>query len=175
MGGSAGDIAELSHTFSAAVGARQTVAVLLPVRLAADPPWAAGPFPFAAHDRVADAAARGSPGPSRRPRPSRRPARPYTVVFLAPGAALGAALSDGGPMGGELPSSADLLLRSRAAFLGHRPDSGPGDFYDGAAVGARAAHLDAILPRSAFSRYWATPRRGTWCRRWPYRSPARRC
>jgi hypothetical protein len=135
------------------------------------------------------------------------------VVFLAPGAALGAALSDGGPMGGELRSSADLLLRSPAsratpadlplpverpagmrsgavrntadrsalvlrqgaAFLGHRPDSGPGDFYDGAAVGARAAHLDAILPRSAFSRYWATPRRGTWCRRWPYRSPARRC
>ncbi|SFF17321.1 hypothetical protein SAMN05216251_109100 [Actinacidiphila alni] len=109
--------------------------------------------------------------------------RPYTVAFLTPGPGLTAALRD--PETGELPDSADWLLRSLAsrstpadlplppedfaarriganristdwsvlvlrqgaAFLGHRPDPGPGsgDFYDIAAVNARAAYLDALL------------------------------
>ncbi|MEE4541456.1 hypothetical protein V2S66_05670 [Streptomyces sp. V4-01] len=272
MGGSAQDTGELSRSFMAAVGSRQTVAVLLPVRLAAEPPWTPGPFPFPVTDGVADTAARSrlfTPASARAlygqrwhtrgaaerdgwrldamellRTPSARsphralavlhftvsgtpllpalraisgragsagadpltgalepaallsgvastdppaspfaPARPYTVAFLAPDAATGAALRDDGPMGGELPASADLLLRSLAsratpadiplpaerlaglrsgavrmsadwsalvlrqgaAFLGHRPDTGPGDFYDHAAVGARGVHLDAIL------------------------------
>ncbi len=45
--------------FLAAVGVRQTMAVLLPVRLAADPPWTQGPLTFTHEGRtVADAAAR---------------------------------------------------------------------------------------------------------------------
>lgn len=262
----------------AAVGVRQTVAVLLPVRLAADPPWEGGPLPFALRGRVADAQARRrlftpaaaralydrrwhrtasvTQGPLRLdglellrtptarsprqalaivhftvedgapplpllraishrqgsgadpltgafapaellagvadPAPDASPfalARPYTVVFLTPGAGLTDALRD--PESGELPVAADWLLRSLAsratpadlplapeivprlqeeanrisadwsmlvlrqgaAFLGHRPDpgpgsgpgAGPGDFYDFAAVNARAAYLDAVL------------------------------
>jgi hypothetical protein len=49
---------QLTADFLAASGVRQTLAVLLPVRLAADPPWEAGPLPFAAAGRVADAALR---------------------------------------------------------------------------------------------------------------------
>jgi hypothetical protein len=110
-------------------------------------------------------------------------ARPYTVAFLTPGPGLAAALREPGT--GELPPSADLLLRSLAsraapsdvplapeylpqlrteadrisadwsflvlrqgaAFLGHRPDPGPGagSFYDYAEVNARGVYLDALL------------------------------
>lgn len=267
---SAGDTRELAAEFMAAVGVRQTFAVLLPVRLAADPPWESGPLPFAVDaETVADArtrrrlftpaAARAlyerrwhrvvsvTRGPLRldglellrtatarspqqalailhfsmvnaplmpllrsfserrdaEPSPlngefdpaallagvadTRSPAspfalaRPYTVVFLTPGPSLSTALRD--PVSGELPDSADLLLRSLAsratpadlptppeaqarlrdealrissdwsvlvrrqgaAFLGHRPDPGSGDFYDYAALNARAAYLDALL------------------------------
>lgn len=38
-----------------------------------------------------------------------------------------------------------LIGRHGAAFLGHRPDRGPGDFYEFAAVQARAVYLDALL------------------------------
>jgi len=258
----------------AARGTRQTVSVVLPVRLAADPPWAAGPFPVADHDGAAEAAARRrlfttaagrvlydhrwhrraavTHGPlrldgmellrtpstrapdqalavlhltapdapllpllraySRRrqtsdPDPLTGPldpavlltgvadtapppapfalARPYTVAFLTPDALTPCALRD--PDTGELPLSADLLLRSLAsraslsdlppapeslpglrsgidrvsadwsalvqrqgaAFLGHRPDTGPGDFYDYAAGNARGVYLDALLLGSA--------------------------
>ncbi|HEY5833356.1 hypothetical protein [Streptomyces sp.] len=270
MSGSAEDAARLTDEFLAAVGVRQTMAVLLPVRLAADPPWAVGPLPFELDGRASDAASRRrlfTPAAARAlyerrwhrrtavaegalrldgmellrtptarsadqalavlhftvrdtpllpvlralsgrrhapdPDPLRGPfapgtllagvadtgapaspfalARPYTVVFLTPGAGLGAALRD--PSTGELPLSADLLLRSLAsraapsdiplppehapglrtqanrisadwsalvlrqgaAFLGHRPDTGSGDFYDYAALNARGAYLDALL------------------------------
>jgi hypothetical protein len=49
---------QLTARFLAAAGVRQTLAVLVPVRLAADPPWDGGPLPFAAQGRVADAAQR---------------------------------------------------------------------------------------------------------------------
>lgn len=38
-----------------------------------------------------------------------------------------------------------LVYRHGTAFLGHRPDQGPGDFYEFAAVQARAVYLDALL------------------------------
>jgi hypothetical protein len=38
-----------------------------------------------------------------------------------------------------------LVGRHGAAVLGHRPDQGPGDFYEFAAVQARAVYLDALL------------------------------
>lgn len=38
-----------------------------------------------------------------------------------------------------------LVLRHGAAFLGHRPDTGEGDFYDFAALHARTVYLDALL------------------------------
>ncbi|WP_245771385.1 hypothetical protein [Actinacidiphila guanduensis] len=38
-----------------------------------------------------------------------------------------------------------LVLRQGTAFLGHRPDTGPGDFYDFAAANARGTYLDALL------------------------------
>ena len=38
-----------------------------------------------------------------------------------------------------------LILRHGAAFLGHRPDTGEGDFYDFAALHARTVYLDALL------------------------------
>jgi hypothetical protein len=263
-------MARWTDEFLAAVGVRQTVAVLLPVRLPADPPWPAGPLPFEVNGGVSDADARqrlftpaaaralygrrwhlrpavtrgalrldgiellrtpaaraadqalaivhltvtdapllpvlrelsgrrgaAGPGPltgafapeallagiadTAPPASPFALARPYTVVFLTPGADLGAALRD--PDSGDLPQSADLLLRSLAsraapsdiplapeylaglgtdmyrisavwsalvrrqgaAFLGHRPDTGPGDFYDHAALSARGAYLDALL------------------------------
>jgi hypothetical protein len=37
------------------------------------------------------------------------------------------------------------VLRHGAAFLGHRPDAGEGDFYEFAALHARTLHLDALL------------------------------
>ena len=257
--------------FLAAVGVRQTMAVLLPVRLAADPPWTQGPLTFTHEGRtVADAAARQwlftpaaaralyerrwhrstavTQGPlrldgmellrtpsarvpqqalavlhftvegapllpvlrafsGRRQSPDPDPltgaldpaalldgvadtgapagpfalARPYTVSFLSPDASTASALRD--PGSGELPQSADLLLRSLAsraapsdvplppehlpqlradadrisadwsalvlrqgaAFLGHRPDTGPGDFFDYAALNSRTVYLDALL------------------------------
>jgi hypothetical protein len=266
----AGDIARLSDEFLAARGTRQTLAVVLPVRLPADPPWTAGPVVFAADGGSSDAVGRRrlftpaaaralydrrwhrltavEQGPLRldamellrtptarspqqalavlhftfvsapplpllraisgrrlatEPDPLRgafeptallagvadtggpeRPFalfRPYTVVFCVPGAEPVAALRD--PATGELPASADLLLRALAsraapsdlplpperlaelrtrpsrisadwsvlvlrqgaAFLGHRPDSGPGDFYDYALLNARGVYLDALL------------------------------
>lgn len=38
-----------------------------------------------------------------------------------------------------------LVLRQGAAFLGHRPDSGAGDFFDFAALHSRTVYLDALL------------------------------
>ncbi|AJT64781.1 hypothetical protein T261_3111 [Streptomyces lydicus] len=38
-----------------------------------------------------------------------------------------------------------LVLRHGAAFLGHRPDEGDGDFYDFAALHHRTVYLDALL------------------------------
>ncbi|MER8043362.1 hypothetical protein [Streptomyces sp. NPDC094032] len=38
-----------------------------------------------------------------------------------------------------------LVLRHGAAFLGHRPDAGDGDFYEFGALHARTVYLDAIL------------------------------
>lgn len=38
-----------------------------------------------------------------------------------------------------------LVLRHGAAFLGHRPDAGDGDFYDFAALHVRSVYLDALL------------------------------
>ncbi|WP_435244427.1 hypothetical protein [Streptomyces sioyaensis] len=38
-----------------------------------------------------------------------------------------------------------LVLRHSAAFLGHRADTGEGDFYDFAALHARTVYLDALL------------------------------
>ncbi|CAG6393945.1 conserved hypothetical protein [Actinacidiphila cocklensis] len=38
-----------------------------------------------------------------------------------------------------------LVLRQGAAFLGHRADTGAGDFYDRAAYNARTVYLDALL------------------------------
>lgn len=58
MSQSTGDTAELSARFLAAVGTRQTMAVLVPVRLPADPPWPAGPLPLAAEDGMAEAVVR---------------------------------------------------------------------------------------------------------------------
>ncbi|WUH94116.1 hypothetical protein OG900_30970 [Streptomyces sp. NBC_00433] len=256
----------------AAVGTRQHVAVVVPVGLGADPPWAAGPLPFEVGGQAADAdrrrglfttaAARalydrrwhtwesrsegalrldgmellrtptaraaqqalavlhftvadGTPiMPLLRAVSHRRQAgrsdplagalapaallsgvadttaaaapfalsRPYTVAFVAPGPALGPlALRDAAT--GEVPPEADeflrslasravpddipaapesvpahraevrrisadwsaLVLRQGAAFLGHRADTGPGDFYDWAAHNARTVYLDALL------------------------------
>lgn len=270
---SAGDAAELTARFLAAVGTRQEMAVVVPVQLATDPgepAWAVGPLPRSHRDPAAEAAGRrqlftaaagralydrrwhsetavvngslrldglellrtpsprspqqalavlhfiveGAPIlPILRALSGRRqsadpdplqgvfdpaallagvagtdgPAgpfalsRPYTVAFFTPDAALREALRD--PVTGELPLSADLLLRSLAsraapsdiplapehvpdvradagrisadwsgmvlrqgaAFLGHRADSGPGDFYDYAARNARGIYLDALL------------------------------
>lgn len=262
----------VARAHSAAVGTRQRFSAVLPVALAADPPWAAGPLPYPNAGRTADAAGRrglftpaagralyegrwhtwGSavegplrlegmellrvptarapygalavlhlavePGtallPLLRAISHRRqvgrgdplggalapgellrgvadtaapagpfaPTGPYTVVFVAPGADLGAlALRD--PAGGELAPGADVFLRSLAsrsspqdlplapealpqlrakvwristdwsalvlrqgaAFLGHRPDTGPGDFYDWAEQSSRTVYLDALL------------------------------
>ncbi|MFG1810179.1 hypothetical protein [Streptomyces sp. NPDC049040] len=256
----------------AAAGERQHITVLLPVRLAEDPPWAAGPLPFTVGRQVADADGRrglftpaaaralyehrwhlwtshtadplrldgmellrtptaraarqalavlhftvegGTPVlPLLRALSHRRQAgqtdplggamapsallagvadttapagpfalsRPYTVTFLAPGPGLGPlALRD--EESGELPPVADeflrslasrsvpddlpaapesvpemraevrrisadwsaLVLRQGAAFLGHRPDTGAGDFYDWAEYNARTVYLDALL------------------------------
>jgi hypothetical protein len=266
----------LTDEFLVAVGVRQSVAVLLPVRLPADPPWPVGPLPFAPGPGEGDTDA-GSEAVDRRrlftpaaarvlydrrwhlrtavqdgplrldgmellrtptPRspeqalavlhftareapllpvlralsgrrrvtsadplsgafapaallagiadtdPPASPfalARPYTVAFCTPHAGLGAALRD--PVTGELPLSADLLLRALAsrasptdiplpaerlerlrteahrisadwsvlvqrqgaAFLGHRADTGPDDFYVYAARNARGVYLDALL------------------------------
>ncbi|MET8244757.1 hypothetical protein ABZV31_10255 [Streptomyces sp. NPDC005202] len=38
-----------------------------------------------------------------------------------------------------------LVLRQGAAFLGHRPDSGVGDFFDFGALHSRTVYLDALL------------------------------
>ncbi|MFF2328720.1 MULTISPECIES: hypothetical protein [unclassified Streptomyces] len=38
-----------------------------------------------------------------------------------------------------------LVLRHGAAFLGHRPDQGDGDFFDFAALHVRSVYLDALL------------------------------
>ncbi|MFF3450044.1 hypothetical protein ACFYXJ_23245 [Streptomyces sp. NPDC002667] len=38
-----------------------------------------------------------------------------------------------------------LVLRQGAAFLGHRPDSGTGDFYEFGALHSRTVYLDALL------------------------------
>ncbi|SEF68205.1 hypothetical protein SAMN05216223_101711 [Actinacidiphila yanglinensis] len=267
-----GQTEELTRAFMDAVGTRQTVAVLLPVRLPQDPPWPAGPLPVAAHAAEAEEAARRrlftpsagrvlydrrwhtrpDPGLSHGPMrldamellrtastrspdralavlhfsvagapllpllraishrrqsadadPLRGPfdpaallagvaetevpagpfalARPYTVAFMTPPAALTRVMRD--PATGELPLDADLLLhalasraspsdlpkgaeslpelrartnrisadwsarvlRQGAAFLGNRPDGGPGDFYDYAVGNARGTYLDAIL------------------------------
>lgn len=269
MSRSAGDTEQWAADFLAATGVRQTLAVLLPVRLAEDPPWEPGPLPFAVGGRVSDAAARrrlftpaaaralyerrwhrvtsrtqgalrldglellrtpaarspqqalaiahftivdapalpllrsishrrqSAPDPLTgdfhpdtllagvaQPQPDASPfalARPYTVAFLTPGPGLAAALRD--PSTGELPAAADLLLRALAsratpadlpmapevlpelraevnrvsadwsalvlrqgaAFLGHRADTGSGDFYDVAALNARSTYLDALL------------------------------
>ncbi|WP_329180026.1 hypothetical protein [Streptomyces sp. NBC_01477] len=260
-----------SEAHGAATGVRQHIAVLLPVALAEDPPWAAGPLPFEVGPRIADAdgrrglftsaAARAlydrrwhlrtsrAEGPLRldgmellRTPTARSPeralavlhftvadgtpvlpllravshrrqagpdplggamapaalldgvadtaapagpfalSRPYTVTFLTPGPALGPlALRD--PDTGELPAGSDdflrslasrsvpddlplapealpelraavrrisadwsaLVLRQGAAFLGHRPDTGAGDFYDWAEYNARTVYLDALL------------------------------
>lgn len=56
VSGSAGDARELTGRFLSAAGARQTMAVLLPVRMAGDPPWTRGPLPFALDGRPSDAA-----------------------------------------------------------------------------------------------------------------------
>lgn len=263
---------ELTRAFVAAEGTRQTLAVLLPVRLTADPPWPKGPLPIADHGAAAEEAARrrlftASAGralydrrwhtrtdpalvqgpmrldgmellrtPSSRspeqalavlhftvtgapllpllralgrrrgetaPDPLQGPfapatllagvadpevpagpfalARPYTVAFLTPPADLSRVMRDPGTA--ELPLAADLLLhalasratptdlppapeslpavraevnrisadwsalvlRQGAAFLGHRPDTGPGDFYEYALGNARGTYLDALL------------------------------
>lgn len=274
MSGTGGTTDELTARFLAATGTRQHWAVLIPVRLPADPPWDAGPLPLAGTDGAAEATVRRrlftpaagralydrrwhtrsavAEGPLRldamellRTPSARSPrqalavlhftvtgapmlpllrafsgrrqtsvpdplqgaldpavllagvadlggpagpfalARPYTVAFCAPGAGLRDALRDGRT--GELPLSADLLLRSLAsrstpadiplapeslpemradirrvssdwsvlvrrqgaAFLGHRADTGPGDFYDYAARNARGVYLDALLLGSA--------------------------
>lgn len=266
----AGDIREWTERFLAARGTRQTVSVVLPVRLAADPPWERGPLPVADHESAAEETARrrlfttaagrvlydhrwhlrtavehgplrldgmellrtpGTHEPDKAlavlhltapdapllpllraysgrrqttdPDPLTGPlapavlldgvadtapppapfalARPYTVAFFVPDASTPDALRD--PDTGELPLSADLLLRSLAsraapsdlppapenlpatragidrvsadwsalvqrqgaAFLGHRTDTGPGDFYDYAAGNARGVYLDALL------------------------------
>lgn len=264
------ETARLTREFMAAVGVRQQLAVVLPVRVAADPPWPAGPLPWVLDGRPADTAARQglftpaaaralyerrwhrtvtvTEGPLRldgmeilRTPSARSPeralavlhftapaapllpllravsgrrqstdpdpltgalapaallagvadtgapaapfalSRPYTVVFFTPDARLTAALRD--PETGELPLCADrllralasraapadipmapeylpglpaqshritadwstLVLRQGAAFLGHRPDTGSGDFFDHAAHNARGVYLDAIL------------------------------
>jgi hypothetical protein len=257
---------------SAAQGTRQHFAVIVPVALADDPPWTAGPLPFTVSAQVADAdgrrglftpaAARAlydrrwhrwasqTQGPLRldgmellrtptaraarqalavlhftvldgtamlpllRAISHRRQAghpdpltaamapsvllggvadtaapagpfalsRPYTVVFLTPGPAVGG-LALRTPGTGEVPAEADeflwslasrsvpddlpaapesvpdrraeirrisadwsaLVLRQGAAFLGHRADTGPGDFYDWAEYNARTVYLDALL------------------------------
>lgn len=256
----------------AAVGVRQRFAVVVPVRLGDDPPWAAGPLPFEVGPQVADADSRSglyTPAAARAlydrrwhlrtsraegglrldgmellRTPTARAAeralavlhftvtdgtpmlpllraishrretegadplrgamapaalldgvadtaapagpfalsRPYTVAFLTPGPGLGPlALRD--QASGELPAAADTFLRSLAsrsvpddlpsapesvpqlgaeirrisadwsalvlhqgaAFLGHRPDTGAGDFYDRAEHNARTVYLDALL------------------------------
>lgn len=108
-------------------------------------------------------------------------ARPYTIVFMTPGAEDTAALRLG--LQGELPATADrwlwqlasrsnpddfplapetaaeqlasavrisadwsaLVLRQGAAFLGHRPDTGAGDFFEFGALHSRTVYLDALL------------------------------
>lgn len=258
----------MTTDLSDVVGARQVCAVILPVRLESDPPWAGGPLPFEQGARRADAPTRQTyfapaaaralygrrwhrplsvthgplelkgiellhaptstapqralsilhfdvAGPHLLPtlraighRPSSAPdpltgpldpaalmagfadtrppagpfaiARPYTVAFLSPGIAHAHALRD---PSGDLPASADrwlwslasrsteadfpmapetfsvvrqeavrisadwsaLVLRHGAAFLGHRPDTGEGDFYGFAALHARTVYLDALL------------------------------
>jgi hypothetical protein len=250
-----------------AAGVRQTVAVVLPVLLNADPRWAKGPLPFVAGQRRWDAARRGvyfapavaralygsrwhravsvtegalrlegvellraaTPEAPRQAlgvlhftvegprlldvlraighRPGAQPdpltgtldpvalfdgaadatpptapfaiARPYTVAFFTPDSSHTAVLREGE----QLPVSADRWLRSLAsrsleadnpspperlervaveairisadwsalvgrhgaAFLGHRPDQGAGDFYEFAMNQARTVHLDALL------------------------------
>ncbi|WP_335973403.1 hypothetical protein [Streptomyces sp. CA2R106] len=263
---------ELTRAFMAAEGTRQILAVLVPVRIAADPPWPKGPLPVAHPDAAAEEAARRGlftasagralydrrwhtrpdPAPqqgpmrldgmellrtptSRSPRQglavlhftvagapllpllravSRRrqpidpdplsgpfapaallagaadtatPAgpfalsRPYTVAFLTPPDHLTRVMRAGDTA--DVPLDADLLLRALAsrgspsdlppapealarirsqvsrisadwsalvlrqgaAFLGHRRDTGPGDFYDRALANARGTYLDALL------------------------------
>ncbi|WP_328916715.1 MULTISPECIES: hypothetical protein [unclassified Streptomyces] len=56
MSGSAVDARELTGRFLSAAGARQTMAVLPPVQVAGDPPWARGPLPFAPDGRPSDGA-----------------------------------------------------------------------------------------------------------------------
>lgn len=54
----------------------------------------------------------------------------------------------GEQLGQAVRISADwsaLVLRHGAAFLGHRPDTGEGDFYDFGALHARTIYLDALL------------------------------
>jgi hypothetical protein len=142
-------------------------------RQSSDPDPMRGPFdPATLLAGVADTAAPAGPFAL---------ARPYTVAFFTPDAALTEALRD--PVTDELPLRADLLLhalasraapsdvplapehlpelradadrisadwsalvlRQGAAFLGHRADSGPGDFYDYAVGNARGVYLDALL------------------------------
>ncbi|CAG7633967.1 hypothetical protein [Actinacidiphila bryophytorum] len=263
---------EASAAQAAVVGTRQHFAVLLPVALAQDPPWAAGPLPFTVAAQTADAAGRRglftpsaaralyerrwhrrtalAEGPLRLDgmellrTPTARAAlqalavlhftvadgtpmlpllraishrrlaglpdplsgamapaalldgvadtsapagpfalsRPYTVVFLTPDTGAGPlALRDA--VSGEVPAEADaflrslasrsvpddlpagpevvpemraevrrisadwsaLVLRQGAAFLGHRADTGAGDFYDWAEYNARSVYLDALL------------------------------
>lgn len=258
---------------ASAIGARQTLTVVLPVRLLGTPRWSEGPYPFELGSRRTDTATRssyfaqacarvlyGSPGracrwhraadvshdglrlvamevlraatardphhalavlhfsvdrpllpvlraighrPTAGPEPLAGPldparllagvgdvsggtgtfalARPYTVAFLTPEAHHTPALrpdpeatlppaadrwlwqlaSRSAP--GDFPVvpesaphhdastvriSADwsaLVLRHGAAFLGHRADSGDGDFYDFGALHARTVYLDALL------------------------------
>jgi hypothetical protein len=95
-------------------------------------------------------------------------ARPYTVAFMTPAEGDGvpdewlwALASRSSPVdfpvrAEDLPGmlsdvvriSADwsaLVLRHGAAYVGHRPDRGDGDFYDFAALHARTVYLDALL------------------------------
>ncbi|MZE79707.1 hypothetical protein [Streptomyces xinghaiensis] len=262
----------MATDLSTVTGVRQTLAVVLPVRLAASPTWATGPIPFELSGRRTDAATRqtyftpaaaralyGTPerpcrwhrftdvrhealhlrgiellrtatarfpdhglavlhfdvgGPAlletlraighrstavpdpldgplspavlldgvAEPRGATAPfaiARPYTVAFLTPGAQHTAALRQEGRLpdtadrwlwylasrstdadfptplehwpdraGQALRISADwsaLVLRHGAAFLGHRADSGDGDFYAFAQLHSRTVYLDALL------------------------------
>ncbi|WP_405675213.1 hypothetical protein OG292_05175 [Streptomyces sp. NBC_01511] len=262
-----------SSALASATGARQTLTVVLPVRLIGTPGWATGPYPFELGSRRTDTATRstyfaqacarvlyGAPGrvcrwhraadvshdglrlvamevlsaatareprhalavlhfsvdrpllpvlraighrPTAGPEPLTGPldpaallagvgdvlggegtfalARPYTVAFVTPEAHHAPALrpdpeavlpptadrwlwqlasrSEPGdfPVAPEsaphhdvstVRISADwsaLVLRHGAAFLGHRADTGDGDFYDFGVLHARTVYLDALL------------------------------
>ena len=262
----------MTTDLSSVTGVRQSLAVILPVRITAPPPWPIGPIPFDLGSRRTDAATRqtyfnpaaaralyGTPerpcrwhrfmdvqhetlrlrgiellrtataqyphqalavlhldleGPALletlRALTNRRPAgrdplegplspaalldgvaetrvaaapfalaHPYTVAFLTPDAHHTPALRQAG----RLPETADrwlwslasrstetdfpvpleawpdrtaqalrlsadwsaLVLRHGAAFLGHRPDSGEGDFYAFGELHCRTVYLDALL------------------------------